>query len=175
LSCFNLELNVIFGLDKSWLWDIVYVWSKVVCFVLFVTMRSPKPCVSCWVPGIFGKLLWVRMGTLTWFESLFGAMVYKLLTIEPFSQWIFFENWNLKIVTGIWGLSWCCWKALREWVRSNWVYFTIFRAKAVKDILIHEWILLLEIQKNRKNWVYGKKNHVKLSMCSHLGRWDRLH
>jgi hypothetical protein len=37
-------------------------------------------------------------------------------------------------------------------VRFNRVYFTIFRAKVWKR-LIFEWILLVEIQKNCKNWV----------------------
>jgi hypothetical protein len=35
-------------------------------------------------------------------------------------------------------------------------------------ILIFEWILLLEIQTNCKNWV-SKEKSVELSMCLHLG------
>jgi len=54
------------------------------------------------------------------------------------------------------------------WARFNRVYFTIFRAKVWK-ILIFEWILLLKIQTNCKNWV-GKENSVELSMCSYLGQ-----
>jgi hypothetical protein len=50
-------------------------------------------------------------------------------------------------------------------VRSNRVYFTIFRAKVWK-ILILEWILLLEVQTNSKNWVWKEKS-VELSLCSH--------
>ncbi len=42
-------------------------------------------------------------------------------------------------------------KALKE-SDFNGVFFTIFRAKVWK-ILIFEWILLLEIQTNCKNWV----------------------
>jgi hypothetical protein len=41
--------------------------------------------------------------------------------------------------------------------RFNKVYFTIFRAKLQK-ILIFEWILLLEIQTNCKNWVWKDKS-----------------
>jgi hypothetical protein len=66
---------------------------------------------------------------------------------------------------GIWEhFSWCCWKAL-WWVKFSRVYFTIFRAKVWK-ILSFEWILLLEIQLNWKNWVW-KGKAVELSMCSH--------
>jgi hypothetical protein len=54
------------------------------------------------------------------------------------------------------------------WARFNRVNFTIFRAKMWK-ILIFEWILLLKIQTNYKNWV-SKEKSVKLSMCSHLGQ-----
>jgi hypothetical protein len=42
--------------------------------------------------------------------GLFGAMVWMLLIIEPFFQWIIF--FLTKICIGIWGHSWCCWKAL---------------------------------------------------------------
>jgi hypothetical protein len=42
-------------------------------------------------------------------------------------------------------------------VRFNRVYFTIFRAGLWK-ILIFEWILLLEIQTNCKNWVWKEKS-----------------
>jgi hypothetical protein len=46
---------------------------------------------------------------------------------------------------------WGCWKALDELELMEF-FFTIFRAKVWK-ILIFEWILLLEIQTNCKNWV----------------------
>ncbi len=41
---------------------------------------------------------------------------------------------------------------LHEFIEFNRVHFRIFRAKVWK-ILIFEWILLLEIQTNCKNWV----------------------
>ncbi len=51
-------------------------------------------------------------------------------------------------------------------VRSNrGYYFTIFRAK-MWNILIFEWILLLEVQTNSKNWVWKGKS-VELSVCSY--------
>jgi len=55
--------------------------------------------------------LWVRMHQLG--LRLFGAMVWKLLIIEPFFIWklntIKTENY-----IGIWGCFWCCWKAVDE-------------------------------------------------------------
>ncbi len=60
---------------------------------------------------------------------MFGAMVWKLLIIEPFSQRKSntIENWKFY-----W--NFCCvkCKALGESVRFNRVFFTIFRAKVWK-------------------------------------------
>jgi hypothetical protein len=51
---------------------------------------------------------------------LFGAMVWKLLIIESFSQWklnkIETENY-----TGIWGCSWYFWKALSNSDLNNFI------------------------------------------------------
>ncbi len=49
----------------------------------------------------------------------------------------------------------------------------IFRTKVWK-LLFFEWILLLEIQTNCKNWVW-KENSLEASMCSHLGQGHILH
>jgi hypothetical protein len=77
---------------------------------------------------------------------LFGATLWKLLIIEPFSQWQLnkIKTGNYIGILGVLESPW--------WVRFNRVYFTIFRAKVWK-ILILKWILLLEIQTNCKNWV----------------------
>jgi hypothetical protein len=58
-------------------------------------------------------------------------------------------------------------------VKFNQVYFTIFRAKVWK-ILIFEWILLLEVYINCKNWAW-KGKFVEPTMCSHLGQGHNLH
>ncbi len=50
-----------------------------------------------------------------------------------------------------------------QWVGFNGVYFTIFKANVGK-ILIFEWILLLEIQTNCKNWVWKEK-------CAHIAEF----
>jgi hypothetical protein len=86
---------------------------------------------------------------------LFGDMVWKLLIIEPFSQW----KWN-KIKTenclGIWGCSWCCWKALGD---SDLIKFiSQFSELKCGRYLFFEWILLLKIQTNCKKIGFGRKN-----------------
>jgi hypothetical protein len=75
---------------------------------------------------------------------LFVAIVWKLLIIEPFLN----EN-QINCLVLLESL---------QGVRFNKFYFRIFRAKVWK-ILIFEWILLLEIQTNCKNWV-SKENSV---------------
>jgi hypothetical protein len=98
---------------------------------------------------------WLRVH---WFGlRLFGATKWKLLIIESFSQRKLNKIETGETVLEFWGCSWCCWKAPWQWVRFNRVYFTIFRAKVWK-LLIFEWILLLKIQTNCKNWVWNKKN-----------------
>jgi len=76
--------------------------------------------------------------------KLFGAMVWKLLTIEPF----FNENQiksKFKTVLGVFLVL-----LKSPWqVRFNKFYFIFFKTK-VWNILIFEWISFLEIQKNCK-------------------------
>jgi hypothetical protein len=55
------------------------------------------------------KVLMSR-GAPTWFETL-GAMVWKLLIIEPFFQ-SKFNKIKIESNLGIWKCSWCFWKAL---------------------------------------------------------------
>jgi hypothetical protein len=136
--------------------------GKLFCLVFFchgeiyqTTMFHPHPFV------IFGKLLTRR--------GLFGPIVWKLLIIEPYSQWKPNKIETKKCI-GIWQHSLCHWKAL-SWIKFNRVYFTIF---TTEKILIFEWILLLEIQTNYKYWVWKEKS-IEHSMCSHLGQQHRIH
>jgi hypothetical protein len=77
------------------------------CFV-FSGWDLPNHWVWCCALDIFGKLLMSRVVLIG--LRLFGAMVWKLLIIESFSQW----KLN-KIETGnfieICRRSWCFWKA----------------------------------------------------------------
>jgi len=84
------------------------------CFILFVRLRSPKPwrfklqtillvsSESSWWVGVH----WLGLG-------LFGATMWKILITEPFSQWKL-NKIETENCIGIWGCSWCCWKALGE-------------------------------------------------------------
>jgi hypothetical protein len=93
---------------------------------------------------------------------LFGATVWRLLIIEPFSQ-----SKLSKIETqscfGIWGRSWCYLKALGK---SDLVEFISLFSELRCGRYFFEWILLLEIQTNCKIWVWKEKS-VEPSMCSH--------
>jgi hypothetical protein len=86
------------------------------CFVMVIF----RPTHSCRALGIFRKLWLSKGASSTWFERLFGATVWKLLIIDPFSQWKINQiKSNLKTkILEIWVCSWCCWKALL-WVRFN--------------------------------------------------------
>jgi hypothetical protein len=104
---------------------------------------------------------------------LFGAMVWKLsMIIEPFSQWKL-NKIKREDCIGIWEHSWCYWKAFGK---SDLIKFVSQLSELLRcaRYRIFEWILLLEIQKNYKNWVWKEKS-VKPSMCSHLGHRYKLH
>jgi hypothetical protein len=128
------------------------------CFVLLchITMRSSvlhvELLVTCGKLSMFRVVLLVSLeSSRRWVEvhrvglRLFGATVWKLLIIEPFSQW---KLNKIENCIGIWECSWYCWKALGKSDLIKFI-FKIFRAK-VQKILIFGWILLLEIQTNCK-------------------------
>jgi hypothetical protein len=86
---------------------------------------------------------------------LFEATMWKLLIIEPF-----FQSKSNRIETenciGTWGCSWCYWKALGK---SDLIKFiSQFSKLRCWKILISNWILLLEIQTNYRNWVWKEKS-----------------
>jgi hypothetical protein len=128
------------------------------CFVLFcfVSWDLPNHPASCRALGIYRKLL-----MSTGASRLFGATVWKLLIIEPFSQWKLNKNQNWK---QHWNLG--AFLDLHQRVRFNRVYFRIFRAKVWK-LLTFEWILSLEIQTNCNKWVWKEKS-VELCTLPHL-------
>jgi len=130
--------------------------SCLFCFVLFVTPRdlSNHGCFMLCTLGIFRKLSMTSRCALTWFETVwsYGAEAIDYWTI--FSIKIKSKSKSkskLQTVLEFEGVLYIVGK-LWEGVRFIKVYFTISRAKVWK-ILIFEWILLLEIQTNYKNWV----------------------
>jgi len=85
------------------------------CFVLFCLSHwdLPTHVARCHPLGIPSESSW-WVGVHWLGLGLFGATVWKLLIIEPFSQWK-----RSKIETenciGIWGCFWWCWwKALSQ-------------------------------------------------------------
>jgi hypothetical protein len=91
--------------------------------------------------------------------KLFGATVWKLLIIEPFSQWKL-NKIEIENYIGIWGHLWCCWKTFGE---SNLInYFTIFKAKVWTILFVSVlccWKLKTMASEGNFGWV---------SICSHL-------
>jgi hypothetical protein len=89
---------------------------------------------------------------------LFGATVWKkkLLIIEPFSQQKL-NKITTENCTGIWGHSWCCWKALGK---SDLIDFISQFSELMCERYIYFWsgFLLLEIKKICKNWVWKEKS-----------------
>jgi hypothetical protein len=147
---------------------IIYLWSKVVSFCLAEISQTME--VSCRTLCIFRKLSMSR-GALTWLVwDCLGAMVWKLLNIEPFSQWKL-NKIKTENCIGILG-EFVVFLESPRWVRFNRVHFTIFRAK-VRKILIFGVDPLSKIQPNWWNWVWMEKS-VGHSMCSHLGQAHTL-
>jgi hypothetical protein len=93
-------------------------------------------------------------GAPTWSETVWSYGV------EAIDYWTIFSmktkwNQNWKLYWNL-GVFFMLLESLQRG-RFNRVYFTIPRAK-VWEILIFEWILLLEIQTNCKNWGWKEKS-----------------
>jgi hypothetical protein len=119
-------------------------------------------CALSWC--LWRDELRMNKGAPTWFETFWSCGVKAIDYWTIFSNNVFGKSKLKKKIIGIWRCSWCLLKS--SWgVRFNRVYFTIFRAK-MREILIFEWILLLEIRTNCKKIVW-KEKLVESSMCSH--------
>jgi hypothetical protein len=70
---------------------------------------------------------------------------------------------EIEICIGISRCSWCCWKAFSKLNLKE--LFHNFQSLSVEYIFLKR-ILLFEIQKNYKNWVW-KQKLVEPSMYSH--------
>jgi hypothetical protein len=74
----------------------IYVWSKVACFVLLCHVEISQSTVLC--VGLLVSSESSQWIVVHWLGlRLFGAMVWKLLIIEPFSQWKLELKWNWKM------------------------------------------------------------------------------
>jgi hypothetical protein len=135
------------------------------CFVLS-HWDLPNHSVSCWALGIFSCWVWVHWLGL----RLFGAKMWKLLIIEPSSQWNLKIKPKLKTVLKFGSVSWCCWKAFDE---SDLIEFISQFSKVKCGRYIDFWVGFC-FKQIVKNWVWKEKS-VEPSMCSHLGQQHRLH
>ncbi len=129
--------------------------SMVFCFDLSgwdLPTHGASCCVLYWC--LWRDELWMSKGAPTWFETFWSYGVKAIDYWTIFSNNVFGKS-KLKKIIGIWRCSWYLLKS--SWgVRFNRVYITISRAK-MREILIFEWILLLEIRTNCKKIVWKEK------------------
>jgi len=99
-------------MPKSPMYYNIYLWTKVVCFVLFCNAEISQTMVlhvALLVSSESSR--WVGVHQLG--LRLFGGQVWKLMIIESFSQWTL-NKIKTENSIGIWKHSRCCWKSLSE-------------------------------------------------------------
>ncbi len=96
--------------DNFPLGDTPYLWSKVICFASFWMMRPPIPPHFMLHSWYLRKAL---VGVYWHGLRLCEATVWKLLIIEPFSQWKL-NKIDTENCDGLWGRSWWCCKAIGD-------------------------------------------------------------
>jgi hypothetical protein len=142
----------------------IYLRRKVVCFVLFCLSHWDLPTrvfhVALLVPS--GSSRWVGMHWLG--LRLFGATVWKLLIIEPFSQWKLNKIKTENTVLEFWGgCSWCYWKALGE---SDFIEFiSHFSELRCERYWFFSEFYCWKFKQIAKIWVW-KEKAVEPLMCS---------
>jgi hypothetical protein len=133
----------------------IYLWRKVVCFVLFCfcsyEIHQIGMLQNC-VLGIFGKLL-MRSGAWAWFHDVWTCSAKVLeywmifsLKIQLNCSWKSWRNWNVSLV--FLESSW--------WAGFNVIYLVI---QNVGDIDL-KWFLLQKIQINFLKPGFGTKNQL---------------
>jgi hypothetical protein len=133
----------------------IYLWSKVVCLLCFVPMRSTEL-------GCFRSRTWSvwkalkERGAWAWFHGVCTCSVEVLeywmissLKIKLDHSWKFQRNWNVPLV--LLERSW--------WAGFNGIYLVRFGFR-MWEILICKWFLPLKIQLNevlegKISWVHG--------------------
>ncbi len=136
----------------------IYLWRKVVCFVLFCLYLwdPPNQDASDCILGVFGKLS-MRRGAWAWFHGVWtcGAKVLEYwmissLIIKLNCTWKFQRNWNVPLV--LLERSWCA--------GFNGIYLVRFGFR-MWEILILKWFLPLKIQINSKKPGFGRKMQLR--------------
>jgi hypothetical protein len=92
------------------LYMLIYVWRKVVCFVLYLWDPPNQDASDC-VLGVFGKLL-MRRGAWAWVHDVWtcSAQVFEYWMISSLKIKLN-RSWKFGGI-GMW--LWCCWKDLDE-------------------------------------------------------------
>jgi hypothetical protein len=101
----------------------IYLWRKVVCFVLFYFDLSQLRAIHAelWVSS---ESSLHEYGCLNLVWDCLELSCEKLFIVEPFSQWKL-NNIKTESWFEIWGRSWCYWKALEK-SNFNKFYFHNF-------------------------------------------------
>jgi hypothetical protein len=141
----------------------IYLWRKVVCFVLFVcrTEISVYQGVSCRTLGSFSKLS-MSTGALTWFETVCSHRV------KAIDYWTIFSMKTKQDEK-------CVFLVLLEspwWVWFYRVYFTIFRAKVWKILIFlvnciaenSKQIAQIWVWKGKSSWAFNVFTLVNLEI-----------
>ncbi len=157
---------------------LVYLWRKVVCFVVMrsTETRCFRSCSWClWkvfdeevflvslesfgrggVLGVFGKLL-TRKGAWAWFHDIWTRSAKVLeywiissLKIKLNRSWNFWRNRNVPLML----------LERSSWAGFNGIYLVRFWFR-MWEILIFKWFLLLKIQINSKKPGFGRKNQFR--------------
>jgi hypothetical protein len=146
----NFEFDDLCTITK---FSIIYLWRKVVCFVV---MRSTEPgcfrlCSWCLWRLSTGRCAWA------WFHDVWtcGAKVLEYwmifsLKIKWNCSWKFQRNWNVPLVL----LERSCWAGF------NGIYLVMFGFR-MWEILIFKWLLPLKIQLSSKKPGFGRKNQLR--------------
>jgi hypothetical protein len=133
----------------------IYLWRKVVCFVLY-SWDPQNQDASDRVLGLFGKLS-RRRGAWAWFHGIWtcGVKVFEHLMISSLKiklnwSWKYRRNWNVFLV--LLERSW--------WARFNGICLVRFGFR-MWEILIFKWFLLLKIQINSQKPGFRKEKSVE--------------
>jgi hypothetical protein len=91
-----MKIENFFWCKFNFIWSHIYLWNKVVCFVLFVTQRSPKALRFMPHSWYLQKALSMSKGAPTWFKTIWS---YNVKAID---HWTIFsmttkKNWNWKL------------------------------------------------------------------------------
>ncbi len=137
----------------------VYLWRKVVCFVLFcfVGMRSTEPGMLQIVFLVsLESSRWERVHGL-WFHDFWTSdakvleyWMFSSLKIKLNCSWKFSRNWNVPLVF----LKRSCGGGF------NGIYLVRFGFK-IWETLIWESFLPVKLQINSKKPGFGRKNHLR--------------